>query len=78
MNLNGYWDYQIVKTHQSQETIILSGQILVPFPPESSLSGVNHILQPDETIIYTKNIEVDSKSPLSNLYEFDYETKSIK
>ena len=76
MNLNGYWDYQIVKSQDEKEITILSGQILVPFPPESSLSGVNHILQPDETIIYTKSIEIDSSSPLQDFYKNDIEGQS--
>ena len=71
MNLNGLWDYQIVKTKKQGSPPILTGNILVPFPPESSLSGVNHILKEDETLIYTKNINIDSNSPLNNFYEYN-------
>ncbi|MEA4812537.1 MAG: glycoside hydrolase family 2 TIM barrel-domain containing protein [Anaerolineaceae bacterium] len=49
-NLNGLWDYQITKTNQSD--LLKQGRILVPFPPEAALSGVGHILQPDETLHY--------------------------
>mgnify|MGYP001125972908 CR=1 FL=1 len=51
LNLNGLWDCRILKKEGGND--IYSGKILVPFPPESSLSGVNHTLQPDEQIIYT-------------------------
>ncbi len=52
LNLNGLWDYQITKTKAGQ--VLKEGKILVPFPPESQLSGVNHILQPDETLRYQR------------------------
>lgn len=69
MNLNGFWNYKIVKYIENNEITVSKGQILVPFPPESSLSGVKHVLQPDEYLIYMKTINVDSNSPLSKLYE---------
>ena len=49
-NLNGLWDYAITKT----ETIPsrFDGKILVPFSPESILSGVNRQLQPNEYLYY--------------------------
>lgn len=49
-NLNGYWDYTITKTNQMPSTY--DGKILVPFSPESSLSGVNHQLKPTEFLWY--------------------------
>ena len=55
LNLNGLWDYQITKTESGQ--VLKEGQILVPFPPESQLSGVNHILQPDETLHYQREFK---------------------
>lgn len=75
INLNGLWEYKIVKTQTQQS--LKTGQILVPFPPESSLSGVKHILQPDETIYYIKNIEINSNSPLYNFYEFNTKDNTI-
>lgn len=66
LNLNGLWDCRILKKEGGND--IYSGKILVPFPPESSLSGVNHILQPDEQIIYTTNIEIDTNSPLYEVF----------
>lgn len=49
-NLNGYWDYTITKTNQMPS--YYDGKILVPFSPESSLSGVNHQLKPAEFLWY--------------------------
>lgn len=49
-SLNGYWDYKISK--DSELPTSYDGKILVSFSPESPLSGVNHILQPDEYLFY--------------------------
>ena len=53
INLNGQWDYAIY--HKDQKFEGYQGKILVPFSPESVLSGVNKVLQPDE-ILYYKTI----------------------
>ncbi len=48
-NLNGLWDYAITgKTAPPPTTF--QGQALVPFPIESSLSGVGKVLQPDQRL----------------------------
>ena len=49
-SLNGFWNYKITKNPEIPEAF--DGQILVPYSPETSLSGVNHILQPDEYLFY--------------------------
>ena len=49
-SLNGYWDYKITKTPEIPSNF--DGKILVPFSPETKLSEVNHILQPDEYLYY--------------------------
>ena len=49
-SLNGYWDYKITKTPEIPANF--DGKILVPFSPETKLSEVNHILQPDEYLYY--------------------------
>ena len=54
-NLNGEWDYVISKNKLSEE---MDGKILVPFSPESILSGVNRFLEPDEYLIYTKEVSL--------------------
>lgn len=50
VNLNGYWDYAVTKQFKRPEKY--DGRILVPFSPESALSGVGRQLQPDEYLWY--------------------------
>ncbi|MCR4880013.1 MAG: glycoside hydrolase family 2, partial [Bacilli bacterium] len=50
LSLNGYWDYKITKNPTIPEEF--DGKILVPYSPEVSLSGVNHLLMPDEYLFY--------------------------
>ena len=51
LNLNGEWEYAITKTENVTQ---YDGTILVPFSPETQLSGVNQILQPDEHLHYRR------------------------
>lgn len=53
-NLNGIWDYSI--TTNMDKPTNWDGKILVPYPLESSLSGVQKTLKPGETLWYRKNI----------------------
>ena len=46
INLNGYWDYAFTNTFKIPEKY--DGKILVPFSPETVLSGVERQLKPDE------------------------------
>ena len=48
--LNGEWDYKISKNATYPASF--DGKILVPYSPETELSGVNHVLQPDEFLFY--------------------------
>ena len=57
LNLNGQWDYRIRKTSAPDDPS-WDGKILVPFCPESELSGVSRVLQPDETLIYRRYFSV--------------------
>ncbi len=50
INLNGEWDYAILP--QGEELTAYEGKILVPFSPESILSGVERVLKPDEVLYY--------------------------
>lgn len=54
LSLNGYWNYSILN---KEKNIIKKGKILVPFSPECELSEVNHILKPDELLIYEKSFD---------------------
>ena len=53
VNLNGYWDYAFTKEFRMPEEY--DGKILVPFSPESVLSGVSRQLQPDEYLWYHRS-----------------------
>ena len=59
LNLNGYWDYAITAAKQIPDSF--DGQILVPFSPEALLSGVKHILQPEEYLWYRRTITVSQE-----------------
>lgn len=54
LNLNGRWQYAITRTDELPEA--WDGDILVPFSPESELSGVCRTLLPGETLWYTRTL----------------------
>lgn len=54
LNLNGRWDFAITKSDEPPKRY--DGTILVPFSPESALSGVGRTLQADETLWYRRAI----------------------
>ena len=51
-NLNGLWQYSVGQ--QSRIPEVYQGEILVPFPLESALSGVKRLLEPGETLWYRR------------------------
>ncbi|MFA6801156.1 MAG: sugar-binding domain-containing protein [Acholeplasmataceae bacterium] len=53
LNLNGYWDYAIYK---NEITSNFDGKILVPFSPESVLSGVSQFVTPDDYLHYHRTV----------------------
>ena len=55
LNLNGEWDYYISSNKNDGE---YNDKILVPFAPESMLSGVGKILQPDQYLHYRKKFHL--------------------
>ncbi len=62
INLNGYWDYAI--TNDKKMPHAFDGQIVVPFSPESDLSGVNRKLLPSQFLWYHRTIH-DPRSDMS-------------
>ena len=54
--LNGYWQYAVTKGPERPARF--DGRILVPFSPESALSGVGRQLQPDEYLWYERTVPV--------------------
>ena len=64
INLNGMWDYLITDSRilpwqfYKSEYFPFDGQILVPFSPEAPLSQVKRQLLPDETLWYSRTIQL--------------------
>lgn len=59
--LNGYWNYAFTNSDTPPDT--WDGQILVPFSPESILSGVERQLKPDEFLWYGRTLPLPSNRP---------------
>ncbi|MDD3221311.1 MAG: glycoside hydrolase family 2 [Clostridia bacterium] len=60
--LNGWWDYCFVSAtdiHQSFPPKSWDGKILVPFSPESILSGVERQLKPGEYLWYHRRLKIE-------------------
>jgi hypothetical protein len=55
INLNGEWDYAISKEEHHSG---YDGKILVPFSPESVLSGVNRFVKPDDFLVYHREVRL--------------------
>ena len=75
-NLNGKWDYTIT-TLDAKTPANWLGKILVPFPIESKLSGVQRMLQPYEALWYRRPIEAkasDGKRVFIRFEAVDYKT----
>ncbi|TFF85556.1 MAG: beta-galactosidase [Promethearchaeota archaeon] len=60
LNLNGLWDYTILNKNKSKVDIF-EGKILVPYPIESALSGVNRKLKPKEKLWYRRYFSIPEK-----------------
>jgi beta-galactosidase/beta-glucuronidase len=77
-NLNGLWEYAITSKMQDNAPDF-QGQILVPFPIESALSGVKHPLQTDELLWYRRRFYLPpvwpGKRVLLHFGAVDWETK---
>ena len=58
ISLNGMWEYAVRDNENIPESF--DGQILVPYSPESPLSGVNKILKPNEWLFYKLEFKVPS------------------
>ncbi len=55
-NLNGLWAHGV--THRDADAPRFQGEILVPFPIESALSGVRQPLLPDQRLWYRRTFEI--------------------
>ena len=75
-DLNGLWDYSVTAKDAAQPDS-WSGKILVPFAVESTLSGVGHLLSPDEALWYHRTVKLNPQSGHHVLLHFeavDYHT----
>jgi len=77
LNLNGLWDYAVTAKDAKPDT--WEGQILVPFPIESALSGVKRRVSDTENLWYKTEFKVPAKwkksKLLLNFEACDWETK---
>lgn len=61
LNLNGLYDYAIYDDKILRNSIDKpQGKIVVPFSPECTLSGVNKILQPEQSLCYQRTFNIES------------------
>lgn len=58
-NLNGLWEYAITPVSQESIPTEYQGNILVPYPVESALSGVGKEVGKDQVLWYRNQITVD-------------------
>jgi beta-galactosidase/beta-glucuronidase len=84
-NLNGIWEYGIGEnrgTGNAEGGVVDSlkgiqwGEILVPFCPESSLSGVGKLIEPNQALWYRRGLSVQPVAGERTLLHFeavDYE-----
>lgn len=60
--LNGVWDYAVTKSAECPT--VWQGEIVVPFCPESALSGVQRAVVPGDFLWYRRHFTVESYRPL--------------
>lgn len=76
-NLNGLWNYAITSRSITQAPDTWDGEILVPFPLESALSGVKKRITPNDAIWYRRTFtstKPDAKRTLLNFEAADYQS----
>lgn len=71
LNLNGHWDYAITPKSVTQTPENWNGKILVPFAPESKLSGVERLLDPSEALWYRRSISLEPEPNQRTLLNFE-------
>ncbi|WP_238722818.1 glycoside hydrolase family 2 protein [Diplocloster agilis] len=59
-NLNGVWEYAILEGVPGRIPARFDGEIVVPFSPESALSGVGRRLEPGQTLWYSRKVRFDA------------------
>lgn len=69
-NLNGLWEYAI-QPKDAARPAKFEGQILVPYPIESALSGVKRALTPDQKLWYRRTVHAVKPKTGRLLVHFD-------
>ena len=75
-NLNGLWNYALA-AKDAEKPGDWAGEILVPFAPESALSGVGRLVEPDQTLWYKRSIttkKTTGKRVILHFEAVDYES----
>ena len=57
LSLNGEWEYAI--RDYDEIPPVFDGKIIVPFSPETELSGVNKIVKPSDWLFYKKHFSLE-------------------
>jgi len=77
MNLNGLWDFAVAKKDDPKPSDF-GQKILVPFAPESALSGIGRTIKPEDRIWYRRTFELPKawkgKRVLANFGAVDWDT----
>ncbi len=64
--LNGIWDYAVYP--KGTQFNGYEGEIVVPFSPESILSGVGKLVMPDDVLYYRKKFTFHKEKPVTILH----------
>lgn len=59
LNLNGEWDFAVAKSEEIPDAFL--EKILVPFPPESTLSGIQRKIKKGERLYYRRTVTLPSE-----------------
>ncbi len=54
-SLNGKWELKVLRRHKT----VKEGEITVPYPPESRISGINFIKKKKDILLYKRDFLVD-------------------
>ena len=68
--LNGLWEYAISAANAPPPSAF-AGAILVPFPLESKLSGVQRLLRPTEALWYRRTFEAEPRPSERQFLRFE-------
>ena len=69
-SLNGLWEYAIIPADADKPSAF-DGEILVPFSPESALSGVGRKVTEKDQIWYRRTVDLDGEHPMRTLLHFE-------